>query len=284
MPIKVEEGEASEEDEQKYKDDIIKLNNKDFKYRDYSGYTSTKPSDKEQISDLAKWAKDYAGKSLMLYTYSLTDNGETITIKQEHFAEGNKGTHTYKLSKINSATKATYANVNNASDTKSVTIMKSENETTIEALLIDGMAVDFAFVDYGPVFADRVRNARFEYGGIRLPPGSTYVPGFVGTVVGGTINNIVYQFNEDGTSFTLTYDYDGKKYTYENKLARFDSDINNMWAAKYESKPGASLGNYIRVVLRDNNKLIRSSMTLNTLGFWDDPSSDAGLNMIGNRK
>ena len=284
MPFKVSDSEASEEDANKFKEDIKTLNNKEYKYRDYSGYTYTKPADKEQIADLAQWSKDYAGKSLVLYTYSLTDNGETITIKQEHFTEGNKDSSIYKLSVINSADKATYTNVNNPDDTKSVILMKNEEGTTIEALSIGGTIIDFAFVDYGPVFVDRVRNARFEYDSKYLPAGNTYIPGVAGTLFGGTVKNIVYQFNADGTSFTLTYYYDGKQYTYENKLARFDSDINNMWAAKYESTPGGSGGNYLRIVLRDNDQLVRSSMTLHSLDFWEDPTSDLGLEMLGNRK
>lgn len=295
MPFKVSDSEASEEDANKFKEDIKTLNSKEYKYRDYRGYSSTKPADKEQIADLAQWSKDYAGKSLILHSYSLTDNGETITIKQEHFTEGSKGSSTYKLSVVNSADKATYTNINNPDDTKSVILMKNEEGTTIEALSIGGTIIDFAFVDYGPIFVDRVRSAVFDKReNTSIPPGGTFTHS-----MGETVNGTRYEFNEDGTEFTLILDgiaddswgdLSGNQVTkkYYFKLARFDSDAPNTWAAKYEcTNLSGTLGKYTRVVLRkdgssiingaEKDTMIRSSMTLHSISFWEDPKSDSGL-------
>ena len=295
MPFKVSDSEASEEDANKFKEDIKTLNSKEYKYRDYSGYTSTKPADKEQIADLDQWSKDYAGKSLILYSYSLTDNGETITIKQEHFTEGNKDSSIYKLSVVNSADKATYTNINNPDDTKSVILMKNEEGTTIEALSIGGTIIDFAFVDYGPIFPDRVRSSHFKRDGERAIGGG--IGGITSSTfplsIGGKLKDLEYTFNEDGTEFTMKYTYDdgglfNTKWVtveYRFKLARFDSDAANTWTAKYQCLDlSGTLGNYSRVVLRDDGQLIRSSMTLHSINFPEDPTSDSGLEMIADKR
>ena len=295
MPLKVSDSEASEDDAKKFEDDIKTLSDTEYKYRDYSGYIATKPGDKGQISDLTQWAADYSGKSLVLYTYSLTDNGKTITITDENYETSAKNTKVYKLSKINSDTKATYTNVNDTNDTKSLVIIKNTEGTAIDALTIGGTAIDFNFVDYGPVFVDRVRNAHFKRDGERSIGGG--IGGALSATfplsIGGKLKDLEYIFNDDGTEFTMKYTYDDgglfntkwKTVEFRFKLARFDSDINNMWAAKYESLDiSGTLGKYTRVVLRDSDKLVRSSMTLNSLGFWDNPSLDSGLEMIADRK
>ena len=314
MPLKVANTEASEEDANKFKDDMKTLSGQEYKYRDYSGYTATKPADKGQISDLTQWVKDYAGKSLTLYTYSLTDNGETITIKQNHFTEGDKGSVTYKLSMVNSSTKATYTNVNNPNDAKSVILMKDEAGTTIEALSVDGIAIDFTFVDYGPLFADRVRGTHFKRDSeITIGAG---IGSFTATFPSswrGALKELEYTFNEDGTEFTMKYKYDdGIIFTswvtkeYHFKLARFDADADKNWTAKYECLDlSGTLGNYTRVVLRNGEgtsnpgpneigTVIRSSMTLHDLSgiaeagdlfaVPDDPTSNLGLDMISDKR
>ncbi|OEJ15949.1 hypothetical protein BFL38_10855 [Brachyspira hampsonii] len=284
------DAEAGEDDQQKYKDDIKTLNEKVYQWRDYSGYEATSPSSKTQIN-LEDWINSgYAGKSLILYTYSISDNGEKITVSQKEFQSSSINiSKDYSLSKITSSEQAVYTNADGSS--LYVKITESNSKKTIS---VDGNILDENFQDYGPIFVDRVRNARFEYNSKYLPAGNTYIPGIIGTMFGGTIEKIVYKFNADGTSFTLTYNYDGKEYKYENKLARFDSDAENTWTAKYESTPDGSMGAYTRVVLRNGSgtsnpgpdeigTVIRSSMTLHGIDLsTDDPTSNLGLEMIGN--
>lgn len=298
MPLKIIDGEASQDDINKFKDDIKTLDNKDYKYRDYSGYSDTSPANKEQIN-LDEWRKKgYAGKSLMLNTYSFRNNGETLTIKKEHFTEGKKEENTYSISTVNSENKASYTNINDPNNKIYVTLMKNEEKGSIDSLLIDGIGVDVNFQDYGPTFTDRMKNVKFKRDGEHA------IGGGIGGIASATfplsatgqLKDLEYIFNEDGTEFTMKYQYDNKligenfvTVEYHFKLARFDSDADKHWTAKYQCIDlSGKLGNYTRVVLRDNDKLIRSSMTLHgltgaILGVPDDPNSDAGLEMIANR-
>ena len=126
-----------------------------------------------------------------------------------------------------------------------------------------------------------MQNATFTKASRYIPPGSTFLPGFSGTVFGGTISNLIYQFNSDGTSYTIEYTYDKKQYKYNFKLARFDTNPTYHWTAKYEGIDiSGTLGKYTRVVLRNNGQTIRSSMTLHSIGFAESPDSDAGLEMV----
>ncbi|MEI0527652.1 hypothetical protein R4J00_03255 [Brachyspira intermedia] len=284
------DGEASEEDKKTFYDNVASLVSKDFNWRDYSGYDSTAPGTKKQI-DLENWkSSGYAGRSLILYTYTLTDSGNKLIIKETDFDTKQVTTKEYNMDKITATNKASYTN--SSGESLSVTIQETDSSKTIS---VSGKLLDPNFQDYGPIFVDRIRNARFEYDSKYLPAGNTYIPGVIGTIVGGTVKNIVYQFNEDGTSFTLEYDYDGEHYTYVNKLARFDSDADKHWTAKYESDKGGLGGKYLRIVLRNGEgtsnpgpneigTVVRSSMTLHSLDLaTDSPTSNLGLEMMGNR-
>lgn len=284
--------EASDEDKKKYEEDI-KQYAKEYKYRNYSGYQKSPTGEKDQI-DLEEWKKaGYLGLSLTLYTYNLTDNGNTLTVTTEEFDSTSSSKKTYKLSMINSSYKATYTNISNPSDTLSISIVQNDNgKSTIS---VSGTVLDENFQDYGPIFVDRVRNARFDKRGkTSIPPGGTFTH-----TMGETVNGTRYEFNEDGTEFTLILDgiadngwgdLDPTPVTVRHhfKLARFDSDAANTWTAKYECTTlSGTLGKYTRVVLRkdgsalingaEKDTMIRSSMTLHSIDFWEDPKSDAGL-------
>lgn len=284
--------EASDEDKKKYEEDI-KQYAKEYKYRNYSGYQKSPTGEKDQI-DLEEWKKaGYLGLSLTLYTYNLTDNGNTLTVTTEEFDSTSSSKKTYKLSMINSAYKATYTNISDPSDTLSISIVQNDNgKSTIS---VSGTVLDENFQDYGPIFVDRVRNAKFDKRGkTSIPPGGTFTHS-----MGETVNGTRYEFNADGTEFTLILDgiadngwgdLDPTPVTVRHhfKLARFDSDAANTWAAKYECTTlSGTLGKYTRVVLRkdgsalingaEKDTMIRSSMTLHSIDFWENPKSDAGL-------
>lgn len=285
--------EANEEDKSKFESATKDFIDKPYKWRNYIGYQKSPTGEKDQI-DLEAWKKaGYAGQSLTLYTYTLTDNAQTLTIKEEDFNSGSSSSKTYKLSMINSAEKATYTNSSNPSDTLSISIVK--NDAGNNTISVSGTVLDENFQDYGPIFVDRVRNARFDKrGNTSIPPGGTFTH-----TLGETVNGTRYEFNEDGTEFTLILDgiandswgdLSGNQVTkkYYFKLARFDSDAANTWAAKYEcTNLSGTLGKYSRVVLRkdgsalingaEKDTMIRSSMTLHSIDFWEDPKSDAGL-------
>lgn len=283
--------EASDEDKKKYEEDI-KLYAKEYKYRNYSGYQKSPTGEKDQI-DLEEWKKaGYLGLSLTLYTYNLTDNGNTLTVTTEEFDSTSSSSKTYKLSMINSAYKATYTNIIDAKDTLSISIVQNDNGNS--TISVSGTVLDENFQDYGPIFVDRVRNARFDKrGNTSIPPGGTFTHS-----MGETVNGTRYEFNADGTEFTLILDgiadngwgdLDPTPVTVRHhfKLARFDSDAANTWTAKYECTTlSGTLGKYTRVVLRkdgalingaEKDTMIRSSMTLHSIDFWEDPKSDAGL-------
>ena len=118
-------------------------------------------------------------------------------------------------------------------------------------------------------------------------------------VNGETVNGTKYVFNADGTEFDLILDgiasddwgdlsSKQETVTHHFKLARFDSDAENTWTAKYECTTFEGLiGKYSRVVLRkagsaiingaEKDTMIRSSMTVHSIDFWEDPKSDSGL-------
>lgn len=283
--------EASDEDKKKYEEDI-KQYAKEYKYRNYSGYQKSPTGEKDQI-DLEEWKKaGYLGLSLTLYTYNLSSDGNTLTVTTEEFDSTSSSSKTYKLSMINSAYKATYTNISDPSDTLSISIVQNDNGNS--TISVSGTVLDENFQDYGPIFVDRVRNAKFDKRGkTSIPPGGTFTHS-----MGETVNGTRYEFNADGTEFTLILDgiadngwgdLDPTPVTVRHhfKLARFDSDAANTWTAKYECTTlSGTLGKYTRVVLRKDGALIngaekdtmvRSSMTLHSIDFWEDPKSDAGL-------
>ena len=313
----VNNSEASEEDKNKYKEEIVKLQ-KEYKWRDYSGFVKNDTDEKAQI-DLGDWrAKGYSGKSITLYKYTLKDNGETITISQEKTFENSiSSSVTYKLSMINSADRATYTNT--SGDSVSVSIVEYNGANTIS---VSGQVLDPNFEDYGPIFVDRLKNAHFKKDGEqKIAWGFGKMVSSFPVSTGSNLKDLEYIFNDDGTEFTIKYKYDNTTWPwqenwveveYKFRLARFDSDAANTWTAKYENmSPNLTgdLGNYIRVVLRDasgnaisnpaqeKGSIIRSSMTLHPIsgiyGFDlpglgkvdipDDPTSNLGLDMNANR-
>ncbi|ADG70839.1 hypothetical protein [Brachyspira murdochii] len=158
----VNNSEASEEDKNIYKEEIAKLQ-KEYKWRDYSGFVKNDTDEKAQI-DLEDWrAKGYSGKSITLYKYTLTDNGETLNISQDRTFENTKSsTVTYKLSKINAKDRATYTNISDTNDSISISIVDYNGENTIS---VSGQVLDPNFADYGPIFVDRLKNANFKKDG-----------------------------------------------------------------------------------------------------------------------
>ena len=305
--IELDNGPVTEEDINKF-DEAIKLVSSEYKWRDYSGYNSTDPSSKSQIADLDSWVKNYSGRSLTLYTYKFEDVNDAsgnivkgkLTIKTEVFGSQQTETKVYARSAVTSSTKATYTNISNSNDTISIVLVEGQNN-----VIVSGVTLDSSFVDYGPVFADRVRNARFKRSG------EISIGGGIGGIAsstfplssGGKLKDLEYTFNADGTEFTMSYQYDDAFWpwqknwvsvSYKFKLARFDGDSDKHWTAKYECLDlSGKLGKYTRVVLRNDGQLIRSSMTLHALEgaidlgittIPDDPNSDLGLEMVADKQ
>ena len=284
--------EASYEDKKKYEEDI-KLYAKEYKYRNYSGYQKSPTGEKDQI-DLEEWKKaGYLGLSLTLYTYNLTDNGNTLTVTTEEFNNASSSKKTYKLSMINSSYKATYTNISNPSDTLSISIVQNDNgKSTIS---VSGTVLDENFQDYGPIFVDRAKNTKFKYSGSFY---LTIVSSFVEHFFGADIRDLTFTFNDDGTEFTMSYYYNGKEIGFKEehrehkfRLARFDSDAANTWTAKYEcTTMGGTLGRYARIVFRNGegtanpapNEIgtaMRMSMTLHSIDFAETPTINTGLDL-----
>lgn len=284
--------EASDEDKKKYEEDI-KLYAKEYKYRNYSGYQKSPTGEKDQI-DLEEWKKaGYLGLSLTLYTYNLTDNGNTLTVTTEEFNNASSSKKTYKLSMINSSYKATYTNISNPSDTLSISIVQNDNgKSTIS---VSGTVLDENFQDYGPIFVDRAKNTKFKYSGSFY---LTIVSSFVEHFFGADIRDLTFTFNDDGTEFTMSYYYNGKEIGFKEehrehkfRLARFDSDAANTWTAKYEcTTMGGTLGRYARIVFRNGegtanpapNEIgtaMRMSMTLHSIDFAETPTINTGLDL-----
>ncbi|PTY40817.1 hypothetical protein [Brachyspira hampsonii] len=306
--------EASEEDKAKFENDVNQLINIEYKYRNYSGYQKASTGEKDQI-DLDAWKKTgYAGLSLTLYTYKLESDKETLTVTEKIFPNSSvSSTKTYKLSMINAADAATYTNTDGSEDSLSVSIVQNDSgENTIS---VSGTVLDKNFQDYGPIFVDRAKNTTFKNSqSFDLSVFSTFVDT---GATHATIRDLTFEFNEDGTEFTMKYyrkhvyvfisgseEYKEQKF----RLARFDSDAENTWTAKYEcTTETGSLGNYVRVVFRKGGDssttnpgadeigdTMRMSMTLHPVeGVWeiplmgeipDDPTSNLGLDLVGTRQ
>lgn len=235
--------EAPDSEKEEFRNKINSLKDKKFNWRDYSGYTSSK----DQI-DINAWrTANYAGKSLELYTYTLTDN--TIELVKTKYGTSDNTTESYKLKTITSKTTAIYEYNN-----------KKINLNIEKDNIIIVNAVEVGTVDYGPIFVDRVRGATFKSGGN------------------------TYTFNEDGTEFTLEYKKTfGGTATYKYTLGRFDSLLEINYSAIYKASPGGTFGNYGRVVLRNNDDLIKTSTVLGQIGSLGTATSDAGLGYDANR-
>ena len=285
--------EASPEQKEKFETAIKEFINKDYKWRNYIGYQKSPTGEKDQI-DLDTWKEaGYAGNSLILYTYKLEDNGNKLTITEEYFNSNEKKVKTYNMSLINTEYKATYINISDTKDSLSVSIVK--NDSGNNTISVSGTVLDENFQDYGPIFVDRAKNTKFKYSGSFY---LTIVSSFVDHVLGADIKDLTYEFNSDGTEFTMSYYYKGKgigtKEEYREhkfKLARFDSDAANTWTAKYEcTTMDATLGRYARVVFRngsgENNPgpneigtAMRMSMTLHSIDFAESPTINTGLDL-----
>ena len=299
--------EASPADKAKFESDINQYLGIEYKYRNYVGYQKSPTGEKDQI-DLASWVKaGYAGLSLTLYTYKLESDKQTLTVTEKLFPSSSvTTTKKYKLSMINTAYKATYTNETNSSDTLSISIVQNDNgENTIS---VSGTVLDKNFQDYGPIFVDRARGTTFKY---QNGSDNTYDLSVLSTFVdtGAThakIRDLTFKFNNDGTEFTMTYyrthvyafipgseEYKEQKF----RLARFDSDAENTWTAKYEcTTETGTLGNYARVVFRKGDyssttnptadeigDTMRVSMVLHSIDFWESPTINEGLNLVGTK-
>lgn len=270
---------APEEDQKTFKDNIntIKSNYPEFKYRDYSGYMV----DGTSAIDLNLWKSgNYGSLSLKSYSYTFETasggNGEAPNIKfvvETYNNASAREEKTYKVKTITSKYKAIYENTANPSDTVIVSLVRVNNKDSIS---FDGTSLDPDFEDHGPIFTDRVIGARFE-----------------GTGDSST-RNIVYQFNSDGTEFTLTYEEEywewfeykwrSKSFTYT--LSRFDNDANNNYRAVYGVPQGTSgtLGDIRHgwVVLEGNNdSTIKVSGSYGTILT---PGSGSSYGYAANRK
>lgn len=132
-------------------------------YRNYGGWiTSDEGDDKAQIN-LDAWKKaGYSGASLVLYSYILNDDATSLTvttITNQYNSSGVvevKEEKIYTREMITAEDKAIYKNGD-----KSIilALTQKDNQNTIS---IDGLIMDINFKDYGPLFVDRVRNARFD--------------------------------------------------------------------------------------------------------------------------
>lgn len=270
---------APEEDQKTFKDNInaVKANYQEFKYRDYSGYMV----DGTSAIDLNLWKSgNYGSLSLKSYSYTFENGtGTDVNVPNIRFVvetynnAGAREEKTYKVKTITSKYKAIYENTANPSDTVIVSLVKVNNKDTIS---FNGTSLDPDFKDYGPIFTDRVIGARFE-----------------GTGDSST-RNIVYQFNSDGTEFTLTYEEEywewfeykwrSKSFTYT--LSRFDNDANNNYRAVYGVPQGTSgtLGDIRHgwVVLEGNNdSTIKVSGSYGTILT---PGSGSSYGYAANRK
>lgn len=217
------------------------VSSKTFKYRDTSQWTPSYPLDDSYSSD---------GRSLILKTYTFSEGGKTLEVKEETWKkpEATK-TVTYNLKDSNNKS-ATYTG--NGGD-----ILLEINDSG--HITSNGTVVGIestSFIDNGPIFPDRVRGAVFKNG------------------------NTVYTFDEDGTSFTLQYKSWGSTKTHRYVLVRLDNDIAMNYTGIYHDLDyWTQLTPYMRVRLNkntDDNTIVSSTTggSINGLGSAD---SDAGL-------
>ncbi|MEI0525936.1 hypothetical protein R4K54_08420 [Brachyspira murdochii] len=249
---------ASPEDQATFKDNINKIKSSypKFEYRNYSGYMV---DGKNQI-DLDLWKSgNYGGLSLKLYTYTFetassgTDaDAPNIKLVIDYYNNTKpQETKTYKVKTITSKYKAIYENTTDPGDTVIVSLIKVNNKDSIS---FNGTSLDPDFIDYGPIFTDRVEGAKFKNG------------------------DVSYEFNEDGTQFILKSGSEQWTYT----LARFDNSLSQQFTAIYKANTSNWFDrNYGRVVLREkdgkSDYLIKTSAVLGIIGGLGTADSDAGL-------
>lgn len=252
-------------------------------YRNYGGWiTSDEGDDKAQIN-LDAWKKaGYSGASLVLYSYILNDDATSLTvttITNQYNSSGVvevKEEKIYTREMITAEDKAIYKNGD-----KSIilALTQKDNQNTIS---IDGLIMDINFKDYGPLFVDRVKSAEFEntYNQTYSGAGTTFVPGWnIETFNKGEIKFI---FNEDATQFTMKL----KNREYNFELARFDNSPSEHYTAVYKCLNESSTFGFkhARVVLRENDKMIKISTVLGAIWGLGTGTSEAGLGYDSYRK
>ena len=219
---------------------IDNLKSKTYKFRDTSEYINTGTS---ALPD--NYTKP-TGKSLILYSYAFDSTANKLTYTAATW-NGSTETIVYTL-RAQTETDATYA----SDDGKSTIKVTIQGNADILYKMEDTVLTKLGETSFddtpGPIFADRVRGAKFtkveEYDGYR---------------------NVVYQFNEDGTVCTLSYQEKGifgnwsDTKTFVYSLSRYDNDPNNNNNAVYGVPLGTSgTAGDIRhgwIVLEGNNTI-----------------------------
>lgn len=225
------------------------VKSKTYKFRDYSEYDKSSP--------LPEGYKP-TGKSLILYSYSFDAEGDTLTYKEETW-RGNTEEIVYTL-KEETESMGTYTSQSNG-DIK-VSVQGSPDILYKFDGSVSTKVGETTFVDYDPIFPDRVRGARF----VR--------------------DDVSYEFNDDGSEFTLKYGsgswIDPVK-TYNYKLARYDNSPDQNYTAVYKCLNPNGAFEYGRVVLREDNNLIKTSAVLGDIGNLGTGESDLGLSYDADR-
>ena len=235
--------EAPDNEKEEFKNKLSTLKNKEFKWRDYSGYINTGTGQ----MNLEEWKNaKHSGKSLELYTYKLTD--DTIELVKTKYRTDQKHIEVYKLKNITSKTTAIYEY-----NGKKINIdIEKDNSITINA-------IEIGTVDYGPIFVDRVRGATFQSGGN------------------------TYTFNEDGTEFTLKYGRSTYKYTlgrFDNNLSINYSAIYKASPGGFWGNYGRVV---LRKYNGKDDDLIKTSTTLGQIWGLGTADSEAGLGYNAHR-
>ncbi|OEJ15947.1 hypothetical protein BFL38_10845 [Brachyspira hampsonii] len=277
---------ASEEDQKTFKDNIniIKSNNSSgFKYRNYSGYMV----DSKNQLDLDLWKSgNYGGLSLKLYTYTF-ENGtgtdvnvpDIKVVVETYNNDSAREEKTYKVKTITSKYKAIYENITDPNETVTVSLIKVNNKDSIS---FNGTSLDPDFIDYGPIFTDRVAGLTFTNSE------SKYY-----FFLAQTIYDVKYEFSADGSEFTLSYmvynlfTADHKE-TYKYRLARFDDSLSQQFTAIYEVPEESGDDRYGRVnVYSENGKTdnrVNTSQVLFYIGALGTADTEIGLGLDAYRE
>ncbi|MEI0492231.1 hypothetical protein R4J17_07280 [Brachyspira intermedia] len=200
---------------------IENVKGKTYKFRDYSEYNLSNPLPNEYQS---------TGKSLTLYTYEFTANGQTLNITEQVWRGETKTTsYTVQSSTDNSAVYGYNGSTIEFS-------IKYDNETLYRGDQAVGTA---SFVDEGPIFLDRVKdNPTYKYG------------------------NNTYVFKDDGK----TIEWNGNTW----KLYRYDNESEYKYRAIYVKENTMWFDNYYGVELTYNDDVIKSTpaSTEGTIQWW----------------
>ncbi|PCG19972.1 hypothetical protein [Brachyspira sp. G79] len=200
---------------------VENVKGKTYKFRDYSEYDLSNPLPNEYQA---------TGKSLTLYTYEFTPNGQTLNISEQVWRGETKTTsYTFKSGGDKSAEYEHDGTVIEFS-------IKYDNETLYRG---DQAVGSTSFKDEGPIFLDRVRdNPTFEY------DGNTYI------------------FKDDGK----TIEWNGNTWT----LYRYDNESEYKYRAVYVKVNNMWFDNYYGVELTSNDDIIKSTpaSTEGTIQWW----------------